>query len=221
MIRVNAGMRTTFKLRVGISNMTLYIEKNDPNRVFFKNLRDIVKTDQGYTLQNVYQESTDDQLVSTSEHDSITCSNEYSRNCYRCTQCSGDYCTLRQKLENLPDDNFLVPFNTVAHCDAYDPVVPLNIIESEDDMITFIERAKNFFSGIEKYEDYFGFERLYDESDGRILETVREYYNRGGKFTAIPDKYPCVVYFGVVDFNGERGHDEKLDWIPITNEQEK
>ena len=49
----------------------------------------------------------------------------------------------------------------------------------------------------------------------QILETVREYYNRGGNFKGIPDKYPCVVYFGIVDYDGGRMYDEKLDWIYI------
>ena len=71
-------------------------------------------------------------------------------------------------------------------------------------MVDFIEKTKSFFECPEKYESYFGFERRWDEETGEILETTKEYYDRDGKFNNIPDKFPCVIYFGVVDFDGER-----------------
>ena len=82
-------------------------------------------------------------------------------------------------------------------------------------MIQFIEKSENFFSCPEDYESYFGFERRWNEETGEILESTREYYNRDGEFKDIPDKYPCVVYFGIVDYDGGRMYDEKLDWIYI------
>ena len=80
-------------------------------------------------------------------------------------------------------------------------------------MIEFVENTENFFNCPEEYEDYFGIERKWDEGSGDILETTREYYDRGGRFTNIPDKFPCVIYFGIVDFNAERPNIEKLDWM--------
>ena len=65
------------------------------------------------------------------------------------------------------------------------------------------------------YESYFGFERKWNEETGQILETTREYYDRGGKFTNIPDKYPCVIYFGVVDFEATMPNKERLEWTYI------
>ena len=82
-------------------------------------------------------------------------------------------------------------------------------------MIEFVEKTENFFNCPEGYESYFGFERKWDEGSGEILETTKEYYDRGGRFTNIPDKYPCVIYFGIVDFDGGRMRNEKLDWIYI------
>ena len=82
-------------------------------------------------------------------------------------------------------------------------------------MIKFIEDAEHFFDSPEEYESYFGFERKWDEETGEILETTREYYDRGGRFVNIPDKFPCVIYFGVVDFEAERPNIKKLDWICI------
>lgn len=96
---------------------------------------------------------------------------------------------------------------------------PLTIIKSEKEMIAFIAKAQNFFGCPEDYESYFGFNRRWNEDTGEILESTREYYDRGGKFENIPDKYPCVIYFGVVDFDGARGHDEKLNWIYIGKEE--
>ena len=57
--------------------------------------------------------------------------------------------------------------------------------------------------------------RKWDEETGEILETTREYYDRGGRFVNIPDKFPCVIYFGVVDFEATMPNIEKLDWIYI------
>ena len=67
-------------------------------------------------------------------------------------------------------------------CDAYTPVYPLTVVKSADDMIRFIERTENFFKCVEDYELYYGFERKWNEETGETLESVREYYNRRGKF---------------------------------------
>lgn len=123
-------------------------------------------------------------------------------------------CLLRTKLEGYPEDSF-IPFHWVGNCDAYSPMFPLNVIKSKNEMLDFIEKTKNFFEYLEDYECYFGFKRKWDEESGKCLETVKEYYSRGGKFNNIPDKFPCVIYFGIVDFDGERMNDEKLDWIYI------
>ena len=123
-------------------------------------------------------------------------------------------CLIRTKLEKCSENHY-IPCRWTGNCDAYSPVFPLNIIKSENEMIEFIEKTENFFGCPEEYENYFGFERKWDEGSGDILETTREYYDRGGKFTNIPNQYPCVIYFGVVDFDGGRMRDEKLDWIYI------
>ena len=53
-----------------------------------------------------------------------------------------------------------------------------------------------------------------NEDTGEILETIREYYERGGEFINIPDKYPCVIYF---PFDNVDSYD-KLKWIYIGEE---
>lgn len=201
----------------------LYIDKNNPNRNFFLNLyKDIVKTEDGYRLQNTYEEIDDQAIKKTVEHATNPNQNGYTKSCSRCIHfiyCGSlSNCTIRTYLENCPVNSF-IPSNWNANCDAYSPVFPLNIIKSENEMVDFIEKVQNFFGCPEDYEAYFGFERKWDEDTGDILESVKEYYARGGEFKDIPDKYPCVIYFGVVDFNGNRGHDEKLDWIYIGEEE--
>lgn len=187
----------------------------DDNRKFFINtLRNIVKTDDGFCLQQVYYENENGQLLETQENTNNPNKNHFSKNCYKCTYSCNEHCSLRAKLENLPKNSF-IPHYWVANCDAYSPVMPLNIIKSKEEMIQFIEKTECFFDCPENYESYFGFERKWNENTGDILETVREYYNRGGEFNYIPDKFPCVIYFGIVDFNGERCNNEKLDWIYI------
>ena len=89
------------------------------------------------------------------------------------------------------------------------------IAKLANEMIEFIEKTERFFDCPEEYESYFGFERKWDEGTGEILEATREYYDRGGRFVNIPDKFPCVIYFGIVDFNAVMPNIEKLDWIYI------
>ena len=188
---------------------------NDINRDYFLNLRkNIIKTDSGYSLQKAYEEDKNGNIKQTSESETNPNKNQFSKNCYRCTYSDNENCLLRTKLEKCPENNY-IPCHWIGKCDAYSPVYPLNIIESENKMIEFIEKIEHFFNCPEAYESYFGFERKWDEETGEIIETTREYYDRGGRFNNIPDKFPCVIYFGVVDFDGGRMRNEKLDWIYI------
>lgn len=196
----------------------MHIDKNDPNRDYFLNLhRDIIKKDSDYYLQKVYEEDENGNIRKISNRESNKNKNQFSKNCYRCTYSNNESCLLRSKLEGCFENNF-IPFHWTRNCDAYSPIYPLNIIKSENDMIDFIEKAKSFFEYPEEYESYFGFERKWDEETGQILETTKEYYDSGGKFNNIPDKFPCVIYFGIVDFDGDRMNNERLDWIYIGEE---
>lgn len=190
----------------------------DDNKDFLINtLRSIVKTDEGYCLQKVYCENENGKLKSTKENEDNPNKNQFSKNCYRCIHSSNEHCLLRAKLENLPKNSF-IPCHWTANCDAYSPIYPLNIIKSKEEMIQFIESVENLFDCPEDYEDYFGFECRWDERTGDILESTREYCNRGGKFENIPNKFPCVIYFGIVDFEGQMPNDKRLNWIYIGDE---
>ena len=79
-------------------------------------------------------------------------------------------------------------------------------------MVKFIEMVKNRFKCPEDCEKYFGFSPNVDDDTGKVLETIREYYKRGGKFTNIPNKYPCVIYFPIDNIINIR---KKLEWIYI------
>ncbi|RKI83842.1 hypothetical protein D7V90_08105 [bacterium 1xD42-87] len=194
------------------------IDRDDPNRNYFLNLfRNIVKKDDGYCLQKVYEEDENGNIRQTDVSKSNRYENQYSKNCYRCTYSNNKSCLLRTKLEGCSENNF-IPFDWVGNCDAYSPIYPLRIIKSEKEMIDFIEIVKTFFECPEEYESYFGFKRKWDEETGEILETTKEYYDRGGRFNNIPDKFPCVIYFGIVDFNGERMSNKKLNWIYVGEE---
>lgn len=194
----------------------------DHDRNFYLNLyKDIVKVDNGYRLQKTYEEDENGKLKKTYEHKTNPNQNEFTKSCGRCIHfiyCGPlSNCTIRTALENCDVHSF-IPSNWNANCDAYTPIFALNKIESENEMIDFIDKVQNFFGCSEDCEAYFGFERNWDEETGDILESVKEYYDRGGKFENIPDRYPCVIYFGVADFDGNRGCDEKLDWIFIGEE---
>lgn len=194
------------------------INKNDPNRDYFLNLhRNIVKNGNGYYLQKVYEEDQNGNIIQTEESKSNKNENQFSKNCYRCSYSNSEHCLLRSKLESCSENSF-IPCHWTGNCDAYSPIYPLNIIKSENEMIDFIENTKSFFECPEEYESYFGFERKWNEETGQILESTKEYYDRGGIFNNIPDKFPCVIYFGIVDFDGGRMNDEKMDWIYIGEE---
>jgi len=193
---------------------------NEHNRNFYLNLyKDIVLVNGEYCLQTPYEEDENGNIKKTIEHSSNLNKNVFSKDCGRCVHNFCNNCLIRTMLEKLPEHHY-IPCSWNANCDAYSPIYPLNIIKSKNEMIDFIEKAQNFFGCPEDYENYFGFERRWNEETGDVLESVKEYYERDGRFENIPDKYPCVIYFGVVDFDGMRGRDEKLDWIYIGEENE-
>lgn len=171
-------------------------------------MHNIIKDGDGYKLQHNYYEDGDrvGVIVPFMDRD--------NHNCFKCSHfiSNGKYdghCDIYNRLLNLPEHHHAWT-SAVINCAAYDEdkVEQMNIISSIDEMIAFIERVQNFFSCPEDYESYFGFERNWDEETGDILETVREYYNRGGEFTKIPTQYPCVIIF---DWDCE----DDLEWIYI------
>ena len=183
----------------------------DYMRKEYLSMHNIIKTDDGYELQNNYYEdgerivpivpykNQDDHVCQLCSHFVFTNRNIFGEHC--------GYCEIYNKLLNMPRLHFVYS-SMVVNCAAYDKVEQMNVINSVDEMITFIERTANFFGCPEDYEAYFGFERNWNEETGDILETVREYYNRGGKFENIPTRYPCAIRF---DWDCE----DDLEWIYI------
>lgn len=172
----------------------------DPDFYLYK-YKDIVKTKDGYKLQPVFERLENGDIVMTKCSRMMKNQNSLDKDCAACIHSSKHrntyLCTLRMKLDEYP--NFLRTIDYVHNCDAYEYIEPLTVIRSEEEMIQFIEKTEKFFPCPEEYESYYGFERKWDEETGEILETVGEYYNRGGKFEYFPNKYPCVIYFGLVD----------------------
>ena len=171
-------------------------------------MHNIIKDGDGYKLQNNYYEDEGCIVAVIPYEDSDNhvcqlCSHFVLTNRGTCGGC----CDIYNKLRNLPEHHFVYT-GRVINCAAYDKVEKLNVINSLDEMVSFVERVQNFFGCPEDYESYFGFERNWDEDTGEILETVREYYNRGGKFEKIPTEYPCVIRF---DWDCE----DDLEWIYI------
>lgn len=189
------------------------MQMNERNKNFFlHHLKNIVKTDTGYELQSPYDENEENDDVKIRQAVESICNDK--KCCDTCIyHIIGMYsgsCVIREKLD---------PNLSYAHwnnlCDAYTPVYPLSVIKSKEDMIQFIEKTENFFDCGEDYELYYGFERKWNEETGETLETVREYYNKGGKFENIPDKYPCVIYFAYTDLDNESYEKDWLKWIYI------
>lgn len=192
-------------------------DKNNPNHDFYiHDLKNIVKTDKGYKLQNVY--AIENNCIVETKENKNNPTNKSDHNCYVCIyHDSCNNCLMRTKLENL-HKNHCIPIHCQNKCDAYTPISALNIISSKDEMVNFIEKAENFFDCPENYENYFGFNRNWDEETGEILETTREYYNRGGMFKNIPDKYPSVIYFPYGDISNDSYRATDFKWIYIGDE---
>lgn len=191
---------------------------NQENKSFFlKAYKNLIKTDDGFELKPVIEEEENGKIRFLSQYDLMDYTNhncyccEYFRDLGRFTEC--EFCS---KLLKFNPPTFFKS-NCINHCDAYSPIPVMSIIKTESDMIDFIEKTRNTFNCPEEYEEYFGFKRRWDEATGDISETTREYYNRGGKFTKIPDKYPCVIYFSVMDFNTriKSPSDDHIQWIYI------
>ena len=188
------------------------ISIDNPNRDFFLHtLKNIIKTEDGFILKKCYEELENEEIIFVGEGALFDFT---KHNCAICIHHDiHDSCSIRNQLENLPQNHFIFS-NSVNKCDAYEPIQELTIIKSKEEMVQFIEKTENFFGCPEDYESYYGFERIWDEEgDGSVLETTKEYYDRGGDFANIPDKFPCVIYFGIIDDDCARS--DHLKWIYI------
>lgn len=191
-------------------------EQNNIN-FLLKQYKDIIRNDDGsFRLDHRCIPGTNNsyvKFVDTGVHSHNEL--EHECYCYKCKYCElnypFDFCLLRTTLEN---SSIKVPTHYVANCDAYDPIEYLNIIRDKKEMINFIEMVQQYFGNPEYCEKYFGFSPNIDDDTGEVLETIREYYDRGGEFLNIPDKYPCVIYFPIDDIDIHK----KLEWIYIGEE---
>lgn len=186
-----------------------WLENQPENRDFYlHDLKDIIQTDNGYTLKNVFVEDQSGNVTSNSRIDN------FDHNCEVCTHKFGTVCLIRTSLENLPEGCY-VPAHYTNHCAAYNPVLPMNIINSKEEMISFISKVSGFFDIPRSCEEYFGFDLKRDEETDKPLETVKDYYERGGEFKNIPDRYPSVIYFGLADLDVYNHRYISLKWIYI------
>ena len=186
------------------------MNSTEQNNISFllKQYKDIVKNDDGsFRLAHRCIPGTNNSYVKfvdsgAHSHNEL----EHECYCYKCKYCElnypFDFCLLRTTLEN---SSIKVPTH-------YDPIECFNVIHNIYDMVKFIEMVKNRFKCPEDCEKYFGFSPNVDDDTGKVLETIREYYKRGGKFTNIPNKYPCVIYFPIDNIINIR---KKLEWIYI------
>lgn len=189
-------------------------EKQNINFLLNK-YKDIIKNDDGtFRLAHRCIAGDNDKpvhFVDTGVHNH----NELKHNCYRCKHCNlnhpFDYCLLRTSLEN---SSIKIPVHYVANCDAYDPIECLNVIRNKNEMVSFIEMVQKYFDCPEYCESYFGFKLKVDEYTGEVIETIGEYYERGGEFINIPDRYPCVIYFPKVDLD-VIAQESNIKWIYI------
>ena len=196
--------------------------RKDVEDFYLNDYRNIVKTSDRYELQKVY-ELVGDEILETEENKNNPNNNERTKDCQICVHHFGSgrnqYCLIRKELENLPS-NCLVYCHFQNKCDAYTPIDALTIINSKEEMVDFICKTDNFFSCPEDYEYFYGFERNWDEETGDILETTMDYFDRGGKFTNIPDKYPCVIYFPYADLSNDSWDRTDFQWIYIGEDDE-
>lgn len=171
---------------------------NKDERDVLLGMQSITKTEKGYELQAAYNEE-DGKIKPV-----VPYQDRDTHDCFQCahfrwiTACDGN-CLIYENLQNSSKDVSLwgnvAWARNIVNCAAYDRVYRINVINSLDEMITFIKRSRGNFSCIEDFEDYYGFQRAFDEDTGEILETIDEYYQSGKRFDKTPDKYPSVIYF--------------------------
>lgn len=194
--------------------------RKDIEDFYLYDYRNIVKTSDGYGLQKVY-ELVGDEILETEENKNNPNNNERTKECQICVHHSGSgsnpYCLVRKELENFPP-NCLFYCHFQGKCDAYEPIDALMIIHSKKEMIDFICKTDNFFECGEDQEWFYGFELDRDEETDDILETTMDYFNRGGEFKNIPDKYPCVIYFPYADLSNGSWNRTDFQWIYIGDE---
>lgn len=195
------------------------MDKNKYNIV--KNKYDIIKTDNGYELQNafkevdgkfirVHKEERKDQLLNKCMY----CYNSY----YKQKGFMNDSCHCYVFDELYETEQMTIECSRVIeYCEAFDEAFKLNIISSMDDMVSFINKSETMFNCTEDFEMYWGFERNWNEDTGDILETTEEYYKRGGEFENIPDEFPCAIYFDWEKEHYDLVFDKKYDSLPISN----
>ena len=108
-------------------------------------LHNIVKNGDGYKLQNNYYKD-ENRIVAV-----IPFENRDNHDCFKCSHFNpmsehDGYCDVYNSLLNLQEHR-IAWTSAVINCAAYDEnkVEQMNIINSLDDMIIFIEKTKNFF----------------------------------------------------------------------------
>lgn len=183
----------------------------DPNFEFLMDIKNIVRDEYGnFHLERVFVPEGEKAYI-TADGKPIDLFKQLDHQ-YKCATCShhvemrvgdgstADFCEFQHLAFGFPLYNRmrLSGFESnrcsqVYKCDACDPVKEINLIHNEQEMIDFIHRTRHFFSCVENYEDYYGFER--NKDGDYISETVQEYFRRGGKFTKIPTAYPAIVVF--------------------------
>lgn len=207
-------MKVSFQRKV-----MLYMNQIEKDNMdfFLNDYKDIVKNKDGtFSLRNACI------LKDGKLHFLKGINNQFGRNCYDCKHCQPgqkfNYCLLRTHLENLPS-NKQIPVHYIADCEAYDSYDCIMIVKSKDEMIDLVESFERYFYCVEDYERYFGFSLDWDEETGKVLETVKEYYEHGGEFTNIPYKYPCVIYFSQLDPEVYVNQNISLKWVYIGSDR--
>lgn len=87
------------------------------------------------------------------------------------------------------------------------------------DMLIDSEESFLEMMSVEAFEEFFGFSRNWNEDTGDILETISEYYSRGGDFCKVPSKeeFPICLYLEITKDVDRFGKVSvmRYDWISL------
>ena len=183
-------------------------------------MKNIVEKDGEFILEPAFTEGKDGKLVENYSNKA----NEWDKCCALCIHHmrvkNWNGCSVKTQLDNWNIKHAYSYATAVKDCDAYTPLKQLQIIHSKDEMLSIIELSHVFFSDDSYWENYYGFELMWDEETGDVLENVYQYDERGGIFRNIPDKYPSVINLNFVDpcvYNEYAESIMELQWIYIGN----
>ena len=114
----------------------------DDRDFYLNRFKNIIKTDTGYKLQPVYAENNNHEIIKLTNCNDEKCCDICI---YHNRIAEFNTCEIRNQIEPNLIKNAIIPCSWCNSCDAFTPVYPLNVINSEEEMT---EQLSLYFEGL-------------------------------------------------------------------------